>query len=94
MVAIFPAERAPRRHDDTTSRETRSRSRQYDSFVVRLWHDEGSEGMLRVELQHVQAGLSVEAVQVPLDWILPEILSCLQSPRSARTGTSAGDVER
>ena len=41
--------------------------------------------MLRVELEHVQAGLAVEAVQVPLDWIVPEILGCLQSSRSPQS---------
>lgn len=55
-----------------------SGSRQYDSFIVRLWQDDTSKEMLRVEVQHVQAGLSVEALQVPLDWIVPEILSCLR----------------
>lgn len=80
MVATYPAEHASRRHDRTTSVEKPARSRQYDSFVVRLWKDEDSDAMLRVELQHVQAGLSIEAVQVPLDWIVPEILGCLQTP--------------
>jgi hypothetical protein len=82
MVVNIPAEHVARRHDYAPAIKTRSRSRQYDSFVVRLWQDEGSDDMLRVELQHVQAGLSVEAVKVPLDWILPEILSCLQSSRA------------
>ena len=76
MVANYTGERASFGGDATTS--SRKGSRQYDSFVVRLWKDEGSDSMLRVELQHVQAGLSIEAVQVPLDWIVPEILGCLQ----------------
>ncbi len=85
MVAIFPAEHAAPRRDPGRTTEARSRSRQYDSFLVRLWHDDDADGMLRVELEHVQAGLSVEAVQVPIDWIVPEILGCLQSSRSPRT---------
>ncbi len=60
-------------------------SRHYDSFIVRLWQDEGSDAMVRVELQHVQAGLSIEAVQVPLDWIVPGIMECLQSPSQSQT---------
>lgn len=84
MVAIFPTERVATRRDHARPAESRSRSRQYDSFLLRLWHDDNSDGMLRVELEHVQAGLSVEAVQVPLDWIVPEILGCLQSPRTAQ----------
>jgi hypothetical protein len=82
MVAIFPAEHASVRRDHTRSTGSRSRSRQYDSFLLRLWHDDEADGMLRVELEHVQAGLSVEAVQVPIDWIVPEILGCLQSSRT------------
>jgi len=85
MVAIFPAEHAAPRRDRSRNARTKSRSRQYDSFLVRLWHDDEADGMLRVELEHVQAGLSVEAVQVPLDWIVPEILGCLQSPRGPQT---------
>jgi hypothetical protein len=44
--------------------------------------------MLRVEVQHVQAGLSIEAVQVPLDWIVPGIMGCLQSPMMADSNPS------
>jgi hypothetical protein len=85
MVAIFPADRAAPHRDHNRRTGTTSRSRQYDSFLVRLWHDDEADGMLRVELEHVQAGLSVEAVQVPLDWIVPEILGCLQSSRGPQT---------
>jgi hypothetical protein len=85
MVAIFPADRAVPRRDHNRRAAAKSRSRQYDSFLVRLWHDDDADGMLRVELEHVQAGLSVEAVQVPLDWIVPEILGCLQSSRGPQT---------
>lgn len=85
MVAIFPAEHAAPRRDHGRTSDARSRSRQYDSFLVRLWHDDNADGMLRVELEHVQAGLSVEAVQVPVDWIVPEILGCLQSARGPQT---------
>lgn len=82
MVAIFPAERVSPRRDHLRSADAQARTRQYDSFLLRLWHDDDADGMLRVELEHVQAGLSVEAVQVPIDWIVPEILSCLQSSRT------------
>lgn len=94
MVANYPLERTSRRTDYNVPPEKQSRSRQYDSFVVRLWQDEGSDAMLRVEVQHVQAGLSVEAMQVPLDWIVPEILGCLQSPTSAHTnaGSNSNDA--
>ncbi len=85
MVAIFPAEHAAPHRDHGRTTEARSRSRQYDSFLVRLWHDDNADGMLRVELEHVQAGLSVEAVQVPVDWIVPEILGCLKSSRGPQT---------
>ncbi len=84
MVAIFPAEHIAPRRDHGRPTAATSRSRQYDSFLVRLWHDDTADGMLRVELEHVQAGLSMEAVQVPLDWIVPEILGCLQSSRSSQ----------
>lgn len=93
MVAIFPAEHVARRRDHNRTSGSASRSRQYDSFLVRLWHDDESDGMLRVELEHVQAGLSVEAVQVPLDWIVPEILSCLQSSRGPQTVTLLDEDE-
>ena len=83
MAATYPTEHATRAYDFPATTEKSSRSRHYDSFVVRLWQDEGSESMLRVEVQHVQAGVSVEAVQVPLDWIVSEISGCLQSGRSA-----------
>ena len=85
MVANYSVEHAPRCNDYNGRTERQSRSRQYDSFIVRLWKDEGSDAMLRVEVQHVQAGLSVEAMQVPLDWIVPEILGCLQAPTSAHS---------
>jgi hypothetical protein len=78
MVANYQAERAAHGFDYNEPPVARPRSRQYDSFVIRLWQDEGSDSMLRVELQHVQAGLSIEAVQVPLDWIVPEIMGCLK----------------
>jgi hypothetical protein len=86
MVANYQAERVSPASDFSESPTARPRSRQYDSFVVRLWKDEGSDSMLRVELQHVQAGLSIEAVQVPLDWIVPEILGCLQAPARSQAG--------
>lgn len=78
MVAHIPAEQAPVRLEPGAATGKGSGSRQYDSFIVRLWQDETSKDMLRVELQHVQAGLSIEALQVPLDWIVPEILGCLR----------------
>lgn len=79
MVAHFPTERTSPGYGYNQSATKQSGSRHYDSFVVRLWQDEGSNDMLRVEVQHVQAGLSIEAMQVPLDWIVPEIWGCLQS---------------
>lgn len=82
MVANFPAEHTTRHYEYNGPVEKQSPSRHFDSFIVRLWQDEGSDAMLRVEVQHVQAGLSIEAVQVPLDWIVPGILGCLQSPTS------------
>lgn len=92
MVAIFPTERVTPRPNRRRSTE-RSGSRQYDSFLLRLWHDDSADGMLRVELEHVQAGLAVEAVQVPLDWIVPEILDCLKSARTPQTGARIDDAE-
>lgn len=83
MVANFTGEHVSQRLDYTGSAVNRSRSRKYDSFVVRLWQDEESDAMLRVEVEHVQAGMSVGAVQVPLEWIVPEIMGCLQSPKGA-----------
>lgn len=80
MVANFSTEHTSRHLNYNGSIENLSPSRHYDSFIVRLWQDEGSDAMLRVEVQHVQAGLSIEAVQVPLDWIVPGIMGCLQSP--------------
>ena len=91
MVANYTAEHAASHYEYNGSATRQTRPRQYDSFVVRLWKDEESDAMLRVELQHVQAGLSIEAVQVPLDWIVPEILGCLQSSASADTTSRPTD---
>jgi hypothetical protein len=88
MVANFPTEHASQFRDYPRPSGKQAGSRHYDSFVVRLWQDEESDSMVRVELQHVQAGLSIEAVQVPLDWIVPEILGCLQSPVSTTPAKS------
>lgn len=93
MVANY-TEHATRGIEYNGSAERQSRSRQYDSFIVRLWQDEDSDSMLRVELQHVQAGLSIEAVQVPLDWIVPEILGCLQSQASEKIDAPVSDDAR
>lgn len=76
MVVNIQAERAPARFERAAATSPR-RARHYDSFVVRVWKEEGADTMLRVELQHVQADLSMEAVQVPLEWIVPEMLNCL-----------------
>jgi hypothetical protein len=90
MVANIPTAHTPRQYDYSKPIEQRprSRTRHYDSFVVRLWQDEGSEDMLRVELQHVQAGLSMEAVQVPLDWVLSKIMGCLNAGKDEQSGAS------
>lgn len=89
MVANIPTAHTTHPYEYSKPIAKRPRSRQYDSFVVRLWQDEGSEDMLRVELQHVQAGLSMEAVQVPLDWVLSKIVGCLQSaPDEQQIGAS------
>ncbi len=93
MVANYTEHTTPR-FEYNGSAERQSRSRQYDSFIVRLWQDEDSDSMLRVELQHVQAGLSIEAVQVPLDWIVPEILGCLQSQTSEKIDAPISDDMR
>lgn len=81
MVANIPATHTLHQYEYSkpAERQARSRSRQYDSFVVRLWQEDDTDDMLRVEVQHVQAGLSIEAVQVPLDWIVPKIMGCLKS---------------
>lgn len=79
MVAHIPAEQTPHHFEPMPAVHKNAGSRQYDSFTVRLWHDENSNDMLRVEVQHVQAGFSFEALQVPLDWIVPEILGCLRA---------------
>jgi hypothetical protein len=93
MVANY-TEHATRQYEYNGSADRQPRSRQYDSFIVRLWQDEDSDSMLRVELQHVQAGLSIEAVQVPLDWIVPEILGCLQSQKSETIDAPLSDEAR
>ncbi len=85
MVANYTTEPTFGRYEYNASAEKQSQTRQYDSFVVRLRRGEGSNTMLRVEVQHVQAGLSMEAVQVPLDWVVPQILGCLQSSMSEQT---------
>ncbi len=90
MVANYPAERTAR-FDYARSVEKQSRSRHYDSFLVRLWQDEGSDAMLRVEVQHVQAGVSTEAVQVPLEWIVSQISGCLEAGGGAQS--TAGKSE-
>lgn len=84
MVASYSPELTAHGHDfhGVAAKPARS-SRQYDSFVVRLWQGDDSDDMLRVEVQHVQAGVSIEAVKVPLDWILSEISGCLHSAKSA-----------
>lgn len=91
MIANYPAERTSRPYNYSGPAEKPSGSRHYDSFIVRLWQDEGSDAMLRVEVQHVQAGLSIEAVQVPLDWIVPGIMGCLQSPASVQSIEECAD---
>lgn len=94
MVVNFSTGLSPRGYEFSGPVESLAPSRQYDSFIVRLWQDEGSDSMLRVEVQHVQAGLSIEAVQVPLDWIVPGILGCLQSPNTleASSDLPGGDA--
>lgn len=91
MVANAHLTHTTRGYDYSQPTDMRPRSRQYDSFVVRLWQDESSDDMLRVELQHVQEGLSLEAVQVPLDWVLTKIMGCLQSPASEQTNANPED---
>lgn len=93
MAMSYSTEHTPRRYDYNGSEGKQSPSRHYDSFIIRLWQDEESDAMLRVEVQHVQAGLSIEAVQVPLDWIVPGILGCLQSPTSAQTNDACLNSE-
>ena len=85
MAANYPTEHTSRGYEYNGPVKNLTPSRHFDSFIVRLWQDEGSDAMLRVEVQHVQAGLSIEAVQVPLDWIVPGILGCLQSPANSVT---------
>lgn len=63
--------------------------RLYDSFIVRLWHDDGAQTMLRAEVEHVQAGLFLEELHVPMDWIVSAIESCLRVP-----GTTEGHDDR
>lgn len=55
-----------------------SRSRLYDSFIVRLWRDEGSDSILRAEVEHVQTGLSIDNVRVTPEWVTAAIQSCLR----------------
>jgi len=78
MVAHIPAEQISTHFEPMPRTSKPSGSRQYDSFVVRLWQDDTTNDMLRVEVQHAQSGLSIEALKVPLDWIVPEILGCLR----------------
>lgn len=70
--------------DDTTRR------RLYDSFIVRLWHDAGERTMLRGEVEHVQAGLFLEEMDVPLEWIVSAIESCLKGPELPEEGHGDG----
>lgn len=43
--------------------------REYDSFVVRLWHEPATGDLLRAEVEHVQSG-KVDARQgATWDWI-------------------------
>jgi hypothetical protein len=94
MAVSYPIEQTSGGYNHGGTVAKSSRPRHYDSFVVRLWQDEESDAMLRVEVQHVQAGLSVEGVQVPLDWILPEITSCLQTARGAQADDPLADDAR
>lgn len=91
MAVNMPVEPPHRGYGFNGSSERQPGSRQYDSFIVRLWKDDESDAMLRVELQHVQAGLSIEGMKVPLDWIVPQIMDCMQSPESAPDNESAGN---
>jgi hypothetical protein len=88
MAVNYPTERTSPAFNYSSPVKNAAPSRHFDSFIVRLWQDEGSDSMLRVEVQHVQAGLSIEAVQVPLDWIVPGIMGCLQSPMIADSNPS------
>ncbi|HEV2108884.1 MAG TPA: hypothetical protein VGR16_11520 [Thermomicrobiales bacterium] len=77
-------------HPDDSDQEPVS-SRIYDSFIVRLWRVEDSTTLLRAEIEHVQTGLFLEELHVPLDWILAAIASYLQPPLPLPTEDTGGD---
>lgn len=92
MVAIHHTEQSTwRRSEYDQAGKKPSGSRRYDSFMVRLWQDEESDSVLRLEVEHIQAGLSMQAKQGTLDWILPAISGCLHPTTSA--GNEAGVAE-
>ena len=43
--------------------------RDYDSFVVRLWHQAESNELLRAEIEHVQSGAVDSRVGASWEWL-------------------------
>lgn len=80
MALDEPSEQLSRASHPGDSDQEPLPSRIYDSFIVRLWRNGTSATLLRAEIEHVQAGLFLEELHVPMDWILSAIESCLQPP--------------
>ncbi len=51
----------------------------YDSFVVRIWHDQASDRLLKAELEHVQTGAVTVGRGVRPAWVLRALLKRLWS---------------
>ena len=43
--------------------------RDYDSFVVRLWHQAESNELLRAEIEHVQSGAVDTRLSASWEWL-------------------------
>jgi hypothetical protein len=52
--------------------------RRYDSFVVRLWREEGTVRLLRVAVEHVQSDAVASARGVGIEWIGVRIAELLR----------------
>jgi hypothetical protein len=53
----------------TTSRRQAADTRQYDSFVVRVWRHPGADRLVRADVRHVQSGESDSAIDCDATWI-------------------------
>jgi hypothetical protein len=59
----------------------------YDSFVVRLWHEAGRR-LLRAEVEHVQSGAVHVGRGPDRDWIAETVNACIRAGPEVESGES------